>query len=70
MANNKCTTLTITDKVYYEDYNILDDKIINSSIDDNINTCVYYRVKNKNNREYTDLMIYTLLLNRIYNICI
>ena len=70
MVNTDCTTVTISDKVYYEDSNMLDDEVINSSIDDNINMGVYYRVKNKNNREYTDLMIYTLLLNRIYNMSI
>lgn len=68
MSNVDYKTFTISDKIYYEDYNIFDKNIINTSIVNNINTCIYYRVKNNSNREHTDLMIYTLLLNRIYNI--
>ena len=60
---------TINERLYLEDYSILDNHIIQEEINKGVqNNYVYYRVKNVNNREHTDLMIYNYLLKTIYNI--
>ena len=69
MTDIDCNTYTINDRLYLEDYSILDKHIIEEEINKGIqNNYVYYRVKNVNNREHTDLMIYNYLLKTIYNI--
>jgi len=69
MTDVKCNTYTINERLYLEDYSILDSHIIQKEIDRGVqNNFVYYRVKNVNNREHTDLMIYNYLLKTIYNI--
>jgi hypothetical protein len=69
MSNINCNTMTYSDKAYYENYTPLDsDKIVNEINKGIIDKNTYYRVKNENNREHTDLMIYTHLLKYIYNI--
>ena len=69
MSNIKCNTMTYTSRAYYEKYGLTDDTKIISEIAIGIqNNYSYYRVKNDNNREHTDLMIYNHLLKLVYNI--
>jgi hypothetical protein len=69
MTDIECNTYTIDNRLYLENYSILDKHIIEEEINKGIqNNFVYYRVKNDNNREHTDLMIYNYLLKTIYNI--
>ena len=69
MSNVKCNTMTYKSRAYYEKYGPIDDTIIIDEINKGIqNNYTYYRVKNENNREYTDSMIYKHLLSLIYNI--
>lgn len=69
MTDIDSNTYTIDERLYLEDYTILDSQIIQEEINKGVqNNCVYYRVKNVKNREHTDLMIYTYLLKTIYNI--
>jgi hypothetical protein len=69
MENIEYTPFTIKNAHYYENYGPGDEEKlveeIKSGIDNNI---VYYRVKNTNQRDYTDLMIYKKLLKNIYDI--
>jgi hypothetical protein len=67
MSNIECNTYDVINRAYYENYNMLDDEAINMQINKDLDNCIYYRVKNNNNREHTDLMIYNILLNKIYN---
>ena len=69
MSNVKCNTMTYTSRAYYEKYGPVDDtKIISEIISAIQNNYTYYRVKNENNRELTDSMIYNHLLKLVYNI--
>ena len=69
MSDIESNTYTITNRLYLENYSILDNHIIQEEINKGVqNNAVYYRVKNVNNREHTDLMIYIYLLKTIYNI--
>jgi len=68
MSNVKCNTMTYTSRAYYEKYGPVDDtKIISEIISAIQNNYTYYRVKNENNRELTDSMIYNHLLKLVYN---
>jgi hypothetical protein len=65
----QCNTYTITDRAYYENFSNLDNNVIENEIKKDIdNNCIYYRVKNVNNREYIDNIVYKYLLKKIYNI--
>jgi hypothetical protein len=69
MSNVECNAMTYTSRAYYEKYGPTDDKVIISEITKGIqNNYAYYRVKNENNREHTDSMIYNYLLTYVYNI--
>jgi hypothetical protein len=69
MSDIKCNTMTYTSRAYYEKYGPTDDTKIISEITSAIqNNYTYYRVKNENNREHTDSMIYNHLLKYVYNI--
>lgn len=71
MSDIECNTMTYKSRAYYEQYGPLDNNDIvneiNIAIEDKY---VYYRVKNNDNRELTDLMIYKYLLKYVYNIFI
>ena len=70
LTYDKVIDSTVYDNILYlENYSIVDKNIIEEEINKGIqNNFVYYRVKNTNNREHTDLMIYNYLLKTIYNI--
>jgi hypothetical protein len=68
MENIEYTPFTITNTQYYENYGPDDENIIVEKIKSSVDNILYYRVKNANQREYTDLMIYKKLLKYVYNI--
>lgn len=69
MSDIECNTMTYNSRAYYEQYGPLDNNDIVNKINMAIeNEYVYHRVKNSDNRELTDLVIYKYLLKTIYNI--
>lgn len=68
MENKEYNPFKITNTHYYENYCPDDEHKIVEKIKSGIENIVYYRVKNTNQREYTDLMIYKKLLKYIYDI--
>jgi hypothetical protein len=59
---------TLHNYVNIENYTLLDENIIDKLIINKRDNTIFYRVKNMNNREHTDLMIYIKLLKEIYKI--